>query len=132
MSSAGQNTGSESPSSDIGEFRAVKTDGSGNVTPTSGAGDEAYAYTGPQSASSTDDSVTVRYPAIGSVKCTVDGNISAISKGDKLMPKGSGSGKLRKHDSASGSRYVARALEPSSDDGDVIEVLVFANQQVTT
>jgi len=129
MSSAGQNTGSEPTSSDVGEFRALKQDGSGNVTEVTAAGDEVYALTGPSSAASGED-VGVRYPGIGSVKCTVDGSGTAISKGDDLMP--GSNGKLVSHDGAAGSRYVATALESSSSDGDVIEVVVLVNQKVTT
>jgi hypothetical protein len=65
----------------------------------------------------------------GRTKALVNANSTNISVGDDLSPSTT-AGVLIKHDDASGTRYVARALQASTADGDVIEILLYDRQRV--
>jgi hypothetical protein len=73
------------------------------------------------------DKVAVRVAGVS--YATVDGSGTAIEPDTLLMPEASSDGLLVAHDGSTNSRYVAKALEASSADGDVIRVLLINHQE---
>lgn len=108
----------------ISQFAAVEF-ASGKVTATDAVGDTVFGIA-QESADADGDEITVRVQGVS--QCLVDGTGTAIAVGDDLMPEGSGSGKLTAHSGTTGDTFAARALEASTADGDIIQVLLYDRQ----